>query len=221
MLVIHESQISLTVWDKWLYRRLVACPDMVVGQCFLNAGRSQPHTSGSETQTFFVNEGAGRVYSHSVAVSGDRGGDANRSTLAPLSRLVSVYAPALLFSIEPHTAYEFECRLPTELFVIRCGTGIIPRISLDVLAIGQRRPYARGQLPLRSRENDVLIMVSGEAAARAGGQSLNMRQGHVVRLPVEGDLTLENVGATECSIIHATVRNLSVQPSDSGIAQVR
>jgi hypothetical protein len=48
-----------------------------------------------------------------------------------------------------------------------------------------------------------------------------MRQGHVVRLPVEGDLTLENVGATECSIIHATVRNLSVQPSDSGIAQVR
>lgn len=221
MLVVHESQISLSVWDRWLYKRLLTCPDMVIGQCFLHVGQSAAHQSRSETQAFYVGLGRGRVESGEVFTS--PADPERRSAGAPGIPTLpksALYEPTLLFSIEPQTIYALDCWEATELFVIRCVAGTVPVISREILSDKERRTHLRGQFTTLSMENDSLLITDGEAILRVGGQAQPVGRGHVVHLPAEGDLIVENAGSGDCSYIRATVRSVNTTIDEAGFVRV-
>ncbi len=187
-IITHESQISLSVWQNWLYKRMIFLPHLTLGITLLQIGRSAPHSHKSEEVIHYVLGGQGRFAADDKE---------------------SPFEPGAMFYVHPPQSHIFDCDNPVALLTIRAASALPPTLTLETLPPGARqqvRPTAA-----RILGDQCSYLLSGECQLVIGGEARLIKSGTGFYIPPELEYTIENRGAAQVKLINARA---SVNPVD-------
>ncbi len=181
---IHESQISLSIWQGWLYKRFFLRPNLTLGIAELRIGRTAPELRRHSTDQviYYVLDGCGQFIS---------GGLRER------------FEVGKTISVSAQQSYEFNPDQPTRLLCVSAPATLPPQITPRLMLGDDRELFRPNTLSVRQTFSKCHFVVSGVCSVNIAGTLYEQSAGKAFYINPDVEYTLENRHSTAIRVINA------------------
>ncbi len=185
----NEREISLSIWQGWLYKRLLVLPTLTLGLAELYVGRSVPHRHPNESVIHLVTEGRGHFET----------GDSRQR-----------FEPGIIFCTHPNQEYAFDCDTPSIILTVRTLLIMYAYLTMSELLPGESSTDSRRQ-PLTTHthnrpwtpDNECRFLLSGTLRLKTEDHVFIIERGTAFYIAPDTPYTLTNVDTQTANIAYA------------------